>query len=381
MNAASGTKSQTFSKALNLSAVLVRRWSGTIEHWTTGCERLYGYPAEFAVGRDCAGLLKTRFFVPYEEIETDLLQLGAWNGEIEHERSDGTRIVLSAQWVWMEMPQLDSSYVVETHIDVTPQTRMREQIKSAHAELQRLSQELIRSNEDLEQFARIASHDLSAPINSTRWLVEVFIKRHSDRLNEDGLKCIDQISRSLARMSDLVDGVLSHARAGRQPISSGLLIDAGESLSVAVESLESDIQTSGATITYDHLPEVAIAPQALTQLFQNLLSNALKYAKPGIAPRIHVAAVQIDGFWQFAVQDNGIGIEPRWFDRIFEPMQRLAQTDVAGSGIGLATCRRIVSRAGGTIWVESEPGMGSSFYFTLPGAHSVQAAESAPTPD
>jgi light-regulated signal transduction histidine kinase (bacteriophytochrome) len=268
----------------------------------------------------------------------------------------------------MEMPHFDSPFVVETHIDITAQTRLREQATRASEELRRVSQELTRSNEDLEHFARIASHDLSAPINSIRWLVEIFLNRHASRLDADGLKCIDQVSRTLARMSDLLAGILSHAQAGRDQISSSKLCDSGESFAIALESVESTIQSLGAVITHEPLPEVAIAPQALTQLFQNLLANALKYSKPGQHPRIHLSAAECGGTWEFVLRDNGIGIDQQSFERIFEPMQRLAPTDVPGSGLGLATCRRIVERAGGKIWVASEPGVGSNFHFTLPGA-------------
>src|SRR5438045_3126082 len=115
-----------------------------------------------------------------------------------------------------------------------------------------------------------------------------------------------------------------------------------------------DVETSGATITHDPLPPVNIEARALAQLFQNLLSNAIKYRRPNVPPRIKVTAERRNPMWLIAVEDNGIGVEPEWFDRIFQPMQRRHGREISGSGIGLATCRKIVTRAGGRIWVESE---------------------------
>ncbi len=215
----SETVLQQFGAALDQFTVIVRNWGGLIEHWTAGCEHLYGYTPDQAVGQNCLQLLQTRLPLPLDDIERILAESGSWKGEIEHQRSDGTRLNLSAHWVAIPFDRSDPrqrpTHVVETQIDVTTQTQVRRELESAHEQLKRVTHELKRSNEDLEQFARITSHDLAAPINSTRWLVEILLSRHGQSLNAEGLKCVDQISRSLARMSDLVDGVLSHSRVGR----------------------------------------------------------------------------------------------------------------------------------------------------------------------
>jgi signal transduction histidine kinase len=144
--------------------------------------------------------------------------------------------------------------------------------------------------------------------------------------------------------------------------------DAEAALLAAIEDLRRDIETSEANIEHEPLPHVRITNQPLTQLFQNLLSNAIKYRNPAKRPNITVKARRVGDYSQFTVRDNGIGIEPEWLERIFQPMQRHHGPEIAGSGIGLATCRKIVTRAGGKIWVESEPGEGSSFHFTVPAA-------------
>jgi signal transduction histidine kinase len=133
-----------------------------------------------------------------------------------------------------------------------------------------------------------------------------------------------------------------------------------------MENLRRDIATSGAVLNHKPLPKLPIQPQALTQLFQNLLSNAIKYHRPGVPPRVDINAEREGNHWKIQVRDNGLGIEKDWFDRIFLPLQRRHGSHIKGSGIGLATCKKIVSRAGGEIWVESEPGLGSTFYFSLP---------------
>jgi light-regulated signal transduction histidine kinase (bacteriophytochrome) len=167
-------------------------------------------------------------------------------------------------------------------------------------------------------------------------------------------------------MADLIDAVLAHALAGKEAIAAQEETDANTSLSAAMENLRKDIAESGAVIESAPLPNLRIRPQALTQLFQNLLSNAIKYKRPEVPPRVEISAVQDVHQATIEVRDNGLGIEKDWFERIFLPLQRRHGSKVKGSGIGLATCKKIVTRAGGDIWVESELGAGSAFYFSLP---------------
>ena len=257
-------------------------------------------------------------------------------------------------------------YIISTHSDITSRLQMQRELESANGRLKRMATELERSNEELEEFARIASHDLSAPITTTRWLADLLASRHSSQLDEEGRKCVKQISTSLERMADLVEAVLTHARVGTSAIGANEACDADAALAGATENLRRDIATSGAVIEHEPLPKLPIQPQPLTQLFQNLLSNAIKYRRPDSAPHVHVSASRDGHRWLIRVADNGIGIEPEWHERIFLPLQRRHGMQVAGSGIGLATCKKIVTRAGGHIWVESEAGSGSTFYFTIP---------------
>jgi light-regulated signal transduction histidine kinase (bacteriophytochrome) len=286
---------------------------------------------------------------------------------LKQAKRDGTTLFVAAQWVLLSDESSEPRTIIATHTDITSRLQMQQELERANKRLKEMANELERSNEDLEEFARIASHDLSAPIMSTRWLVDLLSARHGNKLDPEGQKCLKQISLGLDRMADLVEAVLAHSCVGKAAIASEETTRAGDALAAALENLRKDIETSGASIVCAPLPELFIRPQPLTQLFQNLLSNALKYRRPNLPAEIKITSIDQGSLWQVGVTDNGIGIAPEWFERIFQPLQRCHGMDVPGSGIGLATCKKIVNRAGGKIWVESRVGSGSTLYFTLPG--------------
>ncbi len=352
--------------ALDQSTVLVRGLDGIVSHWTSGCAGLYGWVADQAVGQHVHRLLKSTLPAPLDQIQEKLLRSGTWNGELGCVCHDGRQLFISAHWVLLPNTSGEPPSVIETHTDITARLHVQNALEAANERLKSMAQELERSNEELEEFARIASHDLSVPLISTRWLVDLLSARHGSQLDAQGQTYVKQISQGLERMADLVEGVLAHAQVGRSSVGSSEPVPSHNALLVAMDNLRQHIETSGATITHDNLPEVLMEPQALNQLFQNLLSNAIKYRRPEAPPVIQVRATGQGAMWLFSVADNGIGIEREWFERIFQPMQRAHGSQVAGSGIGLATCKKIVTRAGGTIWVDSELGRGSTFYFTLP---------------
>ena len=279
-------------------------------------------------------------------------------------RKDGERIEVEIVTTALR----DSTGFLECYgrVLTTSRKEMERKLDASNERYRRMAAELERSNQDLEEFARIASHDLSAPITTARWLTDLLASRHSAQLDSDGKTCVRQISSSLERMSDLIEAVLAHALAGKGAISTQEEADADAALSAAMENLRRDIETSGAVIERSPLPKMFIQPQALTQLFQNILSNAIKYHRAGVTPQVEISAVQQGDMVTVEIRDNGVGIEKEWFERIFLPLQRRHGSNVKGSGIGLATCKKIVSRAGGEIWVESELGAWTAFYFSLP---------------
>jgi signal transduction histidine kinase len=243
------------------------------------------------------------------------------------------------------------------------------ELRQARDELERRvierTEELERSNGELEQFAYVASHDLQEPLRAISGCVQIIERRYDAQLDAKGHELIGHTVAGVARMKELIDGLLAYSRVNRvggevEALSSSSIIDA------AVLQLESAVAESGAEIARGDLPMVVGNRGQLIQLFQNLLGNALKY-RGDVAPRISVSATAKGGMWDFAVRDNGIGIEPQYFERVFSIFQRLHTRDeYPGTGIGLALCKKIVERAGGVIWIESEPGSGSTFHFTLP---------------
>ena len=277
-------------------------------------------------------------------------------------------------------------------------------LKTAEQALQRTSEDLKRSNEELEQFAYVASHDLREPLRMVTSYLKLIEKRYKGKLDADADEFIGFAMDGAERMQRMINDLLKYSRVGTQgqPFTP---TPCEHALNHALENLQVAIEESGAQVTHDPLPEVLGDESQLVQLFQNLVDNAIKFRKkpsPVIArsdlgdeaiaparaeirlamadagamtdgteknepPQVHISAAENPQEWVFAVRDNGIGIDPKYNEWIFTIFQRLheGEQDPAGSGIGLAMCKKIVQRHGGRIWVESQPGQGATFYFTL----------------
>jgi PAS domain S-box-containing protein len=237
--------------------------------------------------------------------------------------------------------------------------------KQAEEELQRTLDELKHSNAELEEFAYVASHDLQEPLRGIAGLTQLLQRRYQGQLDSRADEYIDHIVDGTQRMQTLINDLLAYSRVGRrgEAIQS---TEAETALKAALKNLNAAILEDGAAITSDRLPKVKADPTQLTQLFQNLIGNAIKFRSEQ-PPQIHIHAVEAGDCWQFSVRDNGIGIAPEYHERIFQVFQRLhTRRAYNGTGIGLAICKKIIERHGGKIWVESGEGQGSTFYFTLP---------------
>jgi light-regulated signal transduction histidine kinase (bacteriophytochrome) len=233
-------------------------------------------------------------------------------------------------------------------------------------ERKRIETELRRANQDLEQFAYSASHDLQEPLRSVTIFSELLSGRYGDKLDGQALEFLGNIREGARRMEMLVRDLLTYTQAATIEEEPGQA-DANIIIQVAIANLAGTIAESGATMDFDPLPSVRVHAIQLQQVFQNLIGNAIKYHRPGVPPVVHATARRQDGTWLFSITDNGIGIEPQFQERIFGLFKRLHTGDeYSGTGIGLALCQRIMERNHGRIWVESEPGRGSTFYFTLP---------------
>ena len=238
--------------------------------------------------------------------------------------------------------------------------------KRGQAVLRAAYDELARSNSELQQFAYVASHDLQEPLRMVSSYTQLLQRRYGDRLDGDAREFMAFIVDGATRMKQLIEDLLAYSRVGTRG-KELKRIPAQDALDRALVNLRLAIESSGAQVTRDPLPEVLADDTQLTQLFQNLVGNAIKFKKPEEPIRVHVGVSDGGAEWRFSVSDNGIGIEAQYYQRIFMVFQRLHTRDeYPGTGIGLAICKKVVDRHRGRIWVESAPGKGSTFHFTLP---------------
>ena len=260
--------------------------------------------------------------------------------------------------------------LIGTGLDITD-------LRLAEARLNRALEELQRSNQELEQFAYVASHDLQEPLRMVSSYTQLLERRYGDKLDQDARDFIHYAVDGANRMQQLIQDLLSFSRVTTkgQPRTRIQLSDV---LKESLANLQAVTTETGARITHGDLPEVDADRTQLVQVFQNLIGNAIKFQKPDAVPEIHIASEKQGAGWTLSIQDNGIGIDPRYFDRIFTIFQRLhTKQAYPGTGIGLALCKRIVERHGGRIWVESVPEKGTVFRFTLPISDTLKGTPSS----
>jgi PAS domain S-box-containing protein len=251
-------------------------------------------------------------------------------------------------------------------IFVSNQIAMAIERKRAEAALMQQTQELARSNAELQQFAYIASHDLQEPLRMVTSYLQFLERRYKGSLDEDADDFIAFAVDGAKRMQAMISALLAYSRVGTRG-KSFEPTDVSAILNNALANLVVTIEENDAMVTHDDLPTVMADDVQLTQLLQNLISNGIKFHRQDTRPEVHIGAKHAAGEWIFSVHDNGIGIDPQYFERIFQIFQRLhTREEYEGTGIGLAMCQKIVERHGGRIWGESKPREGSTFYFTLP---------------
>ena len=263
-----------------------------------------------------------------------------------------------------EVELLESLKNVTNHMIDSVSREITER-QRAEKELKETLGELARSNAELEQFAYVASHDLQEPLRMVSSYVQLLARRYQGKLDTDADEFIGFAVDGANRMQGLINDLLMYSRVGTKgkPFET---TDCNRVLSEALLNLSAATEESGAVITNDNLPTLMADKTQMVQLIQNLVANAIKFRNKD-DPCIHVSSEQKNGTWVFSVSDNGIGIDSEYYDRIFAIFQRLhGKTEYPGTGIGLSVCKRIVERHGGRIWVDSESGKGSRFYFTMP---------------
>lgn len=322
-------------------------------------ERLFGYPREQLIGQPVEMLMPA----PLRERHAGHRQ-GYFHDprvrpmgvglELMGRRSDGSEFAIEISLSPMESG--GGEYATAAVRDISER-------KAVENRLAQYAEELSRSNQELRQFAYVASHDLRAPLRGVVGFAQLLKKRYSGQLDGEADEYLNYLVDSSMHMQALIDGLLAFSKVGQD--SGFTRVDCERLLKQVETQLRAAIEERGALITHDALPVVRGSELELNQLLQNLIGNGLKF-QPGSQPKVHLSAQHTAEGWCFAVRDQGIGIAPEHRERIFEIFQRLhSSEDYEGTGIGLALCQKIVRHHGGRIWVESEPGQGSSFFFTL----------------
>jgi PAS domain S-box-containing protein len=289
---------------------------------------------------------------------------GTWDIEHRFRGVDGQWHAVLARGVPVRDDRGTIIYWAGINLDI-------DRLKQAEEGLRSVAAELSRSNQDLEQFAYVSSHDLQEPLRMVASFSGILRDRYADKLDDKGKEYLGFVMEGAHRMQSLVEGLLQYSRIGTRG-NPPEPMDVQRAVDAALANLRASIEESGAAITTGPLPSIRAERTQMTQLFQNLIGNAIKF-RSDRPPEIHVGAERQDRSWLFWVKDNGIGIDPKFKDKIFVIFQRLhARDKYPGTGIGLAVCKKIVERHGGEIRVESQPGQGSTFLFTIPDVHEAR---------
>lgn len=335
--------------------------TGVVQTANKSASNMLGYPLEEFIGMNVIELYAD---TPDGKEKASRLRMEIQEGkevsgeELQMKRADGSLVwvSLTVQNVQDDEGNLISSLGMV--VDITER-------KEAEAKLKQHTDELARSNADLQQFAYVASHDLQEPLRMVSSYTQLLARRYKGRLDEDADTYIEYAVDGARRMQRLIQDLLVYSRvgSGETPL---VLKDVNVIVNDALTNLRAAIESSDAEITLGPLPEITCEPSQITQLFQNIIGNAIKY-RGDDPPHICISAERDEREWTFSVKDNGIGIDRKFSDRIFVLFKKLhAIEEYEGTGIGLAICKKIVERQGGRIWVDSEAGHGSNFQFTVP---------------
>lgn len=345
-----------------MSALFIHLTGGRIEtHF-----HVFGSLAFLAFYRDFRVLISATIVVALDHLLRGMFWPQSVFGTLA---ANNWRWIEHASWVLFEVFFLRLA-CLENVREMQEDAQQKAQLELSHLaielEVAKRTEDLERKNKELDEFTYVASHDLQEPVRKLISFSTLLKQDVTGQLNDKAERDLKFIVEAAARMRDLIQDLLALSRTGRAAMQIAP-VSLDDCVTRALDALEMRVRETGATIVRDQLPNVDADATLLTQLYQNLLGNALKFMPPDRVPQIRVRVARQNDRWEFAVEDNGIGIKSEYAERIFKPFQRLhGRTEYEGTGIGLAICKKAVERHGGEIWVESEPGAGARFKFTLP---------------
>src|SRR5664280_231186 len=349
-------------------AIFIRDADMHITYWNQGAETAYGWSKEEVLGTVSLDLLRTELPAPIDELEGLLRRDGYWEGELISYDRAGRRIVEASHWVPQCRGDGSLKAVMSINTDISAQKAAEKELRRRAAELDQLNRDLKRSNDDLEQFAYAASHDLAEPLRAISGPVSLIARRYQGQLDEDADRFIGFAVDGCERMQALINDLLAFSRIGRLDEGRIDVLDTDKVLAAVLAVLGPTLDERAAKVEVGDLPQVRANVSQLRQLFQNLIGNSVKFTPPDVRPHVHIACRHHGDYWRFTVTDNGIGIAPQHRQRVFGMFKRLhGREDYPGTGIGLALCHKVVEWHGGEIGVDDGPGgVGSTFWFTLP---------------
>ena len=336
--------------------------TGIVEAFNPACEKMFGYQADEVIGRNIKMLMPEHYATEHNSYITNyrkthdakIIGIGR---EVQGMRKNGEvfPVDLSVSEIMVRGKQIFSGIVR----DITERKQSEEQ-------MERMIAKLSESNAELERFAYIASHDLQEPLRMVRNFTALLKKKYGDTLDEKAHHYMNVCVESVSVMQDSVDDLLEYARISEdaERLES---VDMDRLVKHVLENLQETILEEKAEIKYDALPVITGNYLRLLRVMQNLIGNSIKYRKQDAEPVIHIGVIEKENKWEFSVKDNAIGLDPKYCEQIFLPFKRLhAKHEYRGTGIGLAVCRKLVDKMGGSIWATSELGEGSVFYFSIP---------------
>jgi PAS domain S-box-containing protein len=356
------------------NAMIMVSREGRIELVNSQTEKLFGYSREELLGQSVEILVPKQYRTGHGALRASFLRqplarpMGAGR-DLFGVRKDGTEVPIEIGLNPISTSQGD--FVLAAIIDISERKRADDELHASNAALSR-------ANEDLNQFAFAASHDLQEPLRMVTSYSQLLLKGYRGQLDGEAETCIRFITDGTKRMRELLADLLAYTQVTgvsheAEDVQEMMTIDLNRVFQTTLENCKTTIGEASATITSDPLPAVKGHEPHFVQLFQNLITNGMKY-RSDLQPRIHVSAERQNGLWRIAVKDNGMGIAPEYHKQIFGVFKRLHGKSIPGTGIGLAICQRVIERYHGQIWVESHPGDGATFYFTLPAeAHGAAA--------